>query len=110
MNEANGSMDRITMALGMALLTATTLTGCLGFVGAGGDYGGEVVVREPDVYLFGGGYERGREEHDYGRRGSESRVVVHPEVRAEARHESRPAAHPESRPSRPAAGGHEEKR
>ena len=38
------------------------------------DYGDEVVVTGPDLFLFGGGYDRGRDEHDYSRRGSESRA------------------------------------
>ncbi|MGD0744988.1 MAG: hypothetical protein ABSA45_07520 [Verrucomicrobiota bacterium] len=54
----------------------TALTGCVGFVGGG--YGGEVVVPGPDVFLFGGGYDRGRDVHDYSRRGGESRAVAHP--------------------------------
>jgi len=78
MNKANGPLDRITMALGIALLTATALTGCLGWVGGGGDYGGTVVVPEPDLVIFGGGYDRGRDVHDYSHRGYESRVVAHP--------------------------------
>jgi len=81
MNKSNGPHDRITMALGVALLTAAVLTGCLGFVGGGGDYGGEVVVPGPDFYLFGGGYDRRRDVHDYSHRGSESRAVAHPAAR-----------------------------
>ena len=103
MNKANGTVDRITMALGIALLAATVLTGCLGFVGGGGEYSGEVVVPGPDLYIFGGGYDRGRDVRDYGHRGSESRAVAHPERRAAPHPESRPAAHP-------AGGGHEGKR
>ena len=42
--------------LGVALLAA--LTGCVGYVD-GGYYGGSaVVVPGPDVYFYGGGYER----------------------------------------------------
>ena len=73
-NKANGPVDRIKMGLGIALLAA--LMGCVGYVGGG--YGGAVVVPEPDVYLFGGGYERGRDVHAYSHRGSESRAVAHP--------------------------------
>jgi hypothetical protein len=76
MNKANGSVDRIKIGLGIALLAA--LTGCVGWVDGGGGYGGAVVVAEPDIYLFGGGYDRGRDVHDYSRRGGESRVVAHP--------------------------------
>jgi hypothetical protein len=50
----------------------------------GQDYGG-VVVSTPDLYLFGGGYDRGRDVHDYSRRGSESRAAAHPESRGAAR-------------------------
>jgi hypothetical protein len=48
------------------------------------DYGGVVVVA-PDLYLFGGGYDRGHDVHDYSRRGSDSRATAHPESRAPAR-------------------------
>jgi hypothetical protein len=73
MNKTNGPVDLIKIGLGIALLVA--LTGCVGFVGGG--YGGAVVVAEPDVYLFGGGYDRGRDVHDYSRRGGESRAAAH---------------------------------
>ena len=101
MNKANGLVDRVTIALGIALLAA--LTGCLGFVGGGGDYGGEVVVPGPDLYIFGGGYDRGRDVHDYSHRGHESRAAARPERRAAARPESHAPAHS-------GGGGHEEKR
>src|ERR1035441_8891125 len=74
MNMPNGSVDRIKIGLGIALLAA--LSGCVGFVGGG--YGGAVVVAEPDVYLFGGGYDRGRDVHGYSDRGSVSRAAAHP--------------------------------
>jgi hypothetical protein len=70
----NGLVDRIKIGLGIALLA--TLTGCVGYVGGG--YGGAVVVAEPDMYVFGGGYERGRDVHDYSHRGSVSRAAAHP--------------------------------
>jgi hypothetical protein len=73
-NKANGPVDRIKIGLGIALLAA--LTGCVGYVGGG--YGGAVVVAEPDVYLFGGGYDRGRDVHGYSNRGSVSRAAAHP--------------------------------
>jgi hypothetical protein len=60
--------------LGISLLAA--LTGCVGYVGGG--YDGAVVVPGPDVYFWGGGYERGRDVHDYSHRGFESRAVAHP--------------------------------
>lgn len=79
MNKANGPMDRIKMGLGIALMAA--LMGCVGYMGE--DYGGAVVVPDPDLYLFGGGYvgggyERGRDVRVYSHRGSESRASAHP--------------------------------
>jgi hypothetical protein len=68
--------DGIMVGLGVALLLA--LTGCVGYVGPG--YGGdvEVGVPGPDVVLFGGGgYDRGRDVHDYSNRGAASRAVAH---------------------------------
>jgi hypothetical protein len=66
------------IGLGIALLAG--LMGCMGYVDAG--YGSAVVVPGPDVYLFGGGYERGRDVRDYSHRGSVSRAVAHPAGRA----------------------------
>jgi hypothetical protein len=74
MNKANGPVDLIKIGLGIALLAA--LTGCVGYVDGG--YGGAVVVAEPDVYFFGGGYERGRDVRGYSDRGSASRAAAHP--------------------------------
>jgi hypothetical protein len=104
-NLANGLVDLIKIGLGMAALAA--LTGCIGVAdgGGGGYYGGAVVVAEPDMYVFGGGYERGRDVHDYSHRGVESRAVAHPvEARAAPPHQvasHAPASHP---------GGGEKKR
>jgi hypothetical protein len=70
----NGPVDQIKIALGIALLAC--LMGCVGYVDGG--YGGTVVVPGPPVLLFGGGYERGRDVHEYSRRGVESRVAVRP--------------------------------
>jgi hypothetical protein len=81
MNKTNGPLDRIKMALEIALLAA--LAGCVGFVDGG--YGGAVVVPEPDVYLFGVGYERGRDVHAYSERGVASRAVAHPAMSSSAR-------------------------
>lgn len=55
-----------------------TLTGCVGYVGPG-DGGGAVVVAppEPDVVVFGGDYDRGRDVHAYSHRGYESRGAAH---------------------------------
>jgi hypothetical protein len=78
LNQANGPVDRITIGLGVVLLAA--LTGCVGWVdgGYGGGYGGAVVVPDPDIVLFGGGYDRGRDVHVYSQRGFASRAVAHP--------------------------------
>ncbi len=76
MNKTNALVDRIKIGLALALLAA--LTGCVGYVDGGGGYGGVIVAPEPDVFLFGGGYDRGRDVHDYDRRGGESRAVAHP--------------------------------
>jgi len=75
MNKANALVDRIKIGLGVALVA--TLTGCVGYVDGGG-YGGAVVVPGPvvvvpDLFLFGGGYDRGRDMHGYSQRGFESR-------------------------------------
>jgi hypothetical protein len=73
--KTNSPIDRIKIVLGIALVA--TLTGCVGYVDGG--YGGGVVVAEPDVYVFGGGYnEGGRDVHAYSQRGGQSRAVAHP--------------------------------
>ena len=83
MNKTNDLVNRIKIGLMIGLLTA--LTGCVGFWGSGpgyyndgGYYDGTVIVSEPDVFLFGGGYDRGRDVHNYSHRGSESRGAAHP--------------------------------
>jgi hypothetical protein len=76
MNKTNSPVDLIKIGLGIAVLVA--LTGCVGWVGGGGGYGGEVVVPGPDLFLFGGGYDRGRDVHGYSQRGSVSRAAAHP--------------------------------
>jgi len=73
MNKTNDPVNLIKIGLGIALLAA--LTGCVGFVGGG--YGGEVVVPGPDLFLFGGDYDRGRDVHGYSDRGSVSRAAAH---------------------------------
>lgn len=73
MNQTKKPVDLIKIGLGIALLA---LTGCVGFVGGG--YDGEVVVPGPDFYFFGGGYDRGRDVHDYSHRGVASRAAAHP--------------------------------
>jgi len=76
MNKANRPVDRIKMGLGIVLLA--TLMGCVGYVD-GGYGGGVVVVPDPDVYVFGGGYYGGGHDiHAHSHRGAVSRAVVHP--------------------------------
>jgi hypothetical protein len=61
----NITAARIVSWLGLALV----LTGCIGYVQ--GD-GGDDVVAQPDLTIFGG-YVDGGPARDYGRRGAESR-------------------------------------
>jgi hypothetical protein len=69
--KVNSSVGRIRIGLAITVLSALT-GGCVGFVGGRG--GGAVMVPgPPDVVLFGGGYDRGRDVHGYGQRGEESR-------------------------------------
>jgi hypothetical protein len=58
--------------LGVAVLAP--LTGCVGYVDGGGV---AVVAAAPDVYLFGGGYDRGRDVHVFSNRGHASIDVAH---------------------------------
>ena len=111
MNKRNDTVDRIKIGLGIVLLAI--LTGCVGYVDGG--YGGAVVVPgpgvvvvpEPDVYVFGGGYyERGRDVHDYSHRGSESRAVAHPESHGT---QSRPSPARPAPPSAVHSGGGEKR-
>ncbi len=71
---ANSGVGRIKVSLLSGMLLAST--GCAGFTGAG-YYDDQVVVQGPDMYLFGGDYERGRGVHEYARRGSGSRGAAH---------------------------------
>jgi hypothetical protein len=80
--EPIGPIDRIKIGLQIALLAI--FTGCVGYVD-GGPGEAVVVAGPPDVYFFGGGYERGRDVHVYSHRGFESRAVAHPAGRAPAR-------------------------
>ena len=89
MNKSNFLIDRIKIGLGITLLGA--LTGCGGHMDDGyngydrydgyngygyfGSYDDE--GPNPDLYLFGGGYERGRDVHNYSRRGFGSRGSGH---------------------------------
>jgi hypothetical protein len=80
MNKTNIPMNQIKIGLSIALLAGLAgLTGCVGYVDGGGyGYGDAVVVGGPEVGFYGGGYERGRDVHDYSHRGSFSRSVAHP--------------------------------
>ncbi|MGA2685194.1 MAG: hypothetical protein ABSF51_09085 [Verrucomicrobiota bacterium] len=80
LNKKHGSVDRFKIDLGIVLGIAllVPLTGCIGFVGGDGGYAGGVVVAEPDLFLFGGGYDRGGDVHGYSHRGAASRAVAHP--------------------------------
>jgi len=60
---------------GIALLVIST--GCIVPVGGGGYDGDVIVPGPPDVYLFGGGYDRGRDVHEYSQRGYASRSAAH---------------------------------
>jgi hypothetical protein len=95
MKKANDSLGLIKIGAGIALLTV--LTGCVGYVGGG--YGGTVVVPGPDVYFWGGDYDRGRDVHVYSQRGVESRAVAHPSGSREASR-SAPARPPTSSSAR----------
>ncbi|HXC34814.1 MAG TPA: hypothetical protein VNV43_03010 [Candidatus Acidoferrales bacterium] len=73
----------VKVGLAIALVSALT-TGCVGYVDGG--YGGGVVVAQaPEVVLFGGSYDRGRDVHSYSHRGSVSRAAAHPDDRGRER-------------------------
>lgn len=66
----------LRLTLGGLLMTA--LTGCFGVVGTdyyGPDYYGPGYDYGQDVYIFGG-YGRDHHDHDFGRRGAESRGFI----------------------------------
>jgi hypothetical protein len=67
------NIDRIKIGLSVCLLAA--VTGCVGYADGGG--GGAVYVGGPEVAVFGGSYDRGRDAHDYSHRGAASREVAH---------------------------------
>ena len=80
MNKTNSLFERIKIGLVIGLLLG--LTGCAGYWGEG-YYGNTMMVSgpEPDMFLFGGNYDRGRDAHNYSHRGSESRRAAHPSGR-----------------------------
>jgi hypothetical protein len=81
MNMPKTAVPHIKMVLATVLLAA--LTGCAGgYVAADGGYGGAVIVPDPVVGIYGGGYygggyDRGHDVHAYSERGSASRGVAH---------------------------------
>ncbi len=75
---------RLRLGIGMAVVIPLvgSLTGCLGYVDGGyggyGDDGGYYDVGPgPDLFLFGGDYDRGRDVQAYSHRGSASRATAH---------------------------------
>ena len=99
MNKVNGPIEQIKFGLVVGLLAA--LTGCATF-GYGGYYGDTVVMPAPDMYLFGGDYDMGRNVHGYSHRGSESRRAAHPgggQNRGAAVHPSGGQSHGAAHPS-----------
>lgn len=59
----------------VVIVLLIALTGCGGYYGPA-YYDGTVVVSDPDIYLFGGGYDRSRDVNHYSHRGSVSRGAV----------------------------------
>ena len=82
-HQAEGLTGRIRLVFWTAALMTLigSLTGCVGYVDGGyggyGDYGGYDEGPGPDLYLFGGDYDRGRDVQAYSHRGSMSRATVH---------------------------------
>ena len=70
------------LRLGVGVLLLASLVGCVGYAD-GGYGGGALIVPGPDFYFFGGGYEHGREIHEYHDRGAHSREVAHPRGRGD---------------------------
>lgn len=73
MNRKNWAVGRFKLWLGIVLVAVSA--GCI--VPVGGGYDGPVVVPGPDLFLFGGGFDRGRDVHAYSQRGFASRAVAH---------------------------------
>jgi hypothetical protein len=65
--------SRLVYSTGLGVALIALVSGCVGYVGPDG---GAVVVPEPEVTVFGGGFERGRDVHVYSHRGYESRHFV----------------------------------
>ena len=70
-------MNYMKFSLLPLVLLLMTLTGCATY-GGGDYYTDDVVETDPGLYLFGGGYDRGRDVHNYSQRGFASRAVAHP--------------------------------
>ena len=75
MNKKNGTVERIKIWLAIGLVAASA--GCAGYIVGGYDGGATVIVPDPDLYLFGGEYDHGRDAHGYSHRGHESRAAAH---------------------------------
>jgi hypothetical protein len=74
MNKAKNLVERFKIGLAIGILA--TLTGCATF-GYEDYYGSEVYAPGPDIYLFGGDFDRGHDVRHFSNRGHESRGVVH---------------------------------
>jgi len=74
MNKAKYLIYPIKIGLVIGLLSA--LTGCATY--GGGGYYSNGYYDDGDGYLFGGGYDNGRDVHHYSQRGSASRGAAHP--------------------------------
>jgi len=62
--------------IGLAIGLLTTLIGCATY--GGGGYYSNGYYDDGDGYLFGGGYDNGRDVHKFSQRGSASRGAAHP--------------------------------
>lgn len=78
-------MAKTYIKIGLIIELLASSTGCATY-GGGSYYDGGVVVAEPDQYLFGGGYDNGRDVQNYSRRGSASHDAAHADGRHEAAH------------------------
>jgi len=65
--------SRLIYSTGLGVAVIALISGCVGYVGPDG---GAVVVPEPEVTVFGGGFERGRVVHAYSHRGFVSRGSI----------------------------------
>ena len=81
--QVKGPAGQISRTFGILaiMIVVESLKGCVGYVDGGyggyGDSGGYDEGPGPDLYLFGGDYDRGRDVQAYSHRGSMSRGTVH---------------------------------